>query len=243
MRRPLVSACVLGALVALAGCQLPGKPTPGDIPVRPSDVLDPVVLYQQNCAGCHGAEGKLGPEVPLSDPVYLALVDDDTLRNTISKGRPGTAMSAFAQSEGGPLTAKQVDAIVHGIRQRWAQPQVLQGISAPPYAAKGPGNAQQGAAAFATYCASCHGSGGKGTSKVGSIVNGSYLSLLTDQGLRTIVITGRPDFDAPDWRNNVPGHPMTDQEITDIVAWLAAQRPTLTKTASSLAESHSGGLH
>ena len=40
-----------------------------------------------------------------------------------------------------------------------------------------------------------------------------------------MVITGRPDFDAPDWRNNIPGHPMTDQEITDVVAWLASQRP------------------
>ena len=38
------------------------------------------------------------------DPVYLAIVDDDTLRATISKGRTGTAMSAFAQKEGGMLT-------------------------------------------------------------------------------------------------------------------------------------------
>ena len=56
-------------------------------------------------------------------------------------------------------------------------------------------------------------------------INRAYLSLISDQGLRTIVITGRPDFNAPDWRNNVPGHPMTDQEITDVVAWLASQRP------------------
>ncbi len=105
------------------------------------------------------------------------------------------------------------------------QPQILQGIAAPPYAAKAPGNAQQGAAAFATFCASCHGADGKGTAKVGSIVNPNYLSLITDQGLRTIVIIGRPDFNAPDWRNNVPGHPMSDQDISDVVAWLAAQRP------------------
>ena len=59
-----------------------------------------------------------------------------------------------------------------------------------------------------------------------------YLSLITNQGLRTIVIIGRPDFNAPDWRNNVPGHPMTDQQITDVVAWLAAQRPAGAVTAS-----------
>jgi mono/diheme cytochrome c family protein len=112
---------VFAAVVVLAGCNnLPGKPTPASVVKRPTDILDPVVLYQQNCAGCHGAEGKLGPAPPIGDPVYLAIVDDDTLRNTISKGRPGTAMSAFAESEGGMLTSKQVDAIVQGMRQRWA---------------------------------------------------------------------------------------------------------------------------
>jgi len=29
---------------------------------------------------------------------------------------------------------------------------------------------------------------------------------------------------APDFRNNVPGKPMTDQDVTDVVTWLAAQR-------------------
>ena len=67
--------------------------------------------------------------------------------------------------------------------------------------------------------------------KVGSIVNPHYLSLITDQGLRTIVIIGRPDFNAPDWRNNVPDHPMSDEQITDVVAWLSAQRPASAATA------------
>jgi cytochrome c oxidase cbb3-type subunit III len=51
--------------------------------------------------------------------------------------------------------------------------------------------------------------------------------LISDQGLRTLVITGRPDFGAPDWRGNVPGRPMTDPEISDVVAWLSSQRPAL----------------
>ena len=233
----------MGAMLVLAGCNsLPGKPTPASVVKRPTDILDPVVLYNQNCAGCHGADGKLGPAPPIGDPVYLAIVDDDTLRNTISKGRTGTAMSAFAQSQGGMLTAEQVDAIVKGIRQRWGQPQVLQGVTAPPYAAKAAGNPQQGAAVFNTFCASCHGADGKGTSKVGSIVDPFYLSLITDQGLRTIVIIGRPDFNAPDWRGNVPEHPMSDQQISDVVAWLAAQRPAGVATASQATSTTPQGL-
>jgi mono/diheme cytochrome c family protein len=239
--RCALPALAFAALLALTACDLPGKPTSADIVQRPTDILDPVVLYKQNCAGCHGADGKLGPAPPIGDPVYLAIVDDDAVRNTISKGRPGTAMSAFAQSEGGMLTSKQVDAIVQGMRQRWGKAQVLQGGTAPPYAAKAPGNSQRGAAAFATFCASCHGSDGKGTAKVGSIVNPFYLSLITDQGLRTIVIVGRPDFNAPDWRNNVPGHPMTDQEISDVVAWLAAQRPMIASSSPAPTTSSPGG--
>jgi cytochrome c oxidase cbb3-type subunit 3 len=219
-------------LLLLAGCNLPGKPTPADIVPRPSDVLDPVVLFKQNCAGCHGVDGKKGPAPPIGDPVYLAIVDDDTLRDVISKGRVGTPMAAFAVSAGGMLTDKQVNAIVQGMRQRWGQPQVLQGVTFPPYAAKSAGNQQQGAAVFGTFCASCHGADGKGTAKVGSIVNPSYLSLISDQGLRTVVIIGRPDFNAPDWRNNVPSQPMSDQQITDVVAWLTAKRPASAATAA-----------
>jgi hypothetical protein len=35
---------------------------------------------------------------------------------------------------------------------------------------------------------------------------------------------GRPELGAPDWRGNAPGKPMSDQEITDVVAWLASHR-------------------
>ena len=232
--RFVFSILALMALLLLVACDdgLPGKPTMASIVKRPTDILDPVVLYQQNCAGCHGAEGKQGPAPPISDPLYLSIVDDEALRTTISKGRPGTAMSAFVQSEGGMLTKQQVDAIVQGMRQRWGQSQPPQS-GTPTYAAKAPGNAQHGAAVFTTFCASCHGPEGKGTTQVGSIVDPFYLSLITDQGLRTIVIIGRPDFNAPDYRNNVPGHPMTDQDITDVVAWLAAQRPSTAATATA----------
>jgi hypothetical protein len=75
------------------------------------------------------------------------------------------------------------------------------------------------------------------------VTNGAYVSLITDQGLRTLVITGRPDFNAPDWRNNVPGHPMTDQEITDVVAWLASQRLNRTPNTTQQTANSAGGAH
>jgi cytochrome c553 len=41
------------------------------------------------------------------------------------------------------------------------------------------------------------------------------------------VILGRPAVGAPDWRGDLPGRPLSEQEISDVVAWLAAQRPAI----------------
>jgi len=227
LRHPLTRlllAC-LPALLAIGCSAAPGRPTEDSIPVDPDKVSDFALLFQQNCSGCHGAEGKHGAALAIGDPVYLAIAGDATLRKVITNGIPRTSMPPFAQSAGGMLTEKQVDVLVGGIRQRWGKPGVLAGVTPPPYAASEAGDATHGAAAFATFCASCHGPEGKGTAKGSSIVDGTFLSLLTDQELRTLIIVGRPDLGAPDWRSNVPGRAMSSQEISDVVAWLAAQRP------------------
>lgn len=236
---------LLATLAAVDGCaRLPGKPAPGAEVPRPDSVLDPVALYHANCAACHGVDGTRGPAMALSDPVYLAIADNDTLRSTIANGRPGTAMSPFSQRQGGTLTDDQIDAVVRGIRERWGGSARI-GATPPPYRPAAAGNVERGEAVYATFCASCHGTHGQEGPKAGSVTDLAYLSLISDQGLRTVVITGRPDFGAPDWRGNVPGRPMTDQEVSDVVAWLSSQRPALSSeldAANSPAESgHSIG--
>lgn len=214
------------AIVACAGCgNLPGHPTASSIPIDPDNISDFNVLFKTNCSGCHGAEGKGGAALSIADPVYLAIADDSLLHKVVTNGIKGTSMPAFAKSAGGMLTDKQVDIIVRGLREHYAKPNVLSGSTPPAYTSTETGDATRGAAVYATFCASCHGPGGKGSSKASSIVDGSFLALLTDQELRTLVIVGRPDLGAPDWRNNVPGRPMSSEEISDVVAWLSAQRP------------------
>jgi mono/diheme cytochrome c family protein len=223
-RRYLAGAIFLGVMMcACAGA--PGRPLPGDVPPIPSEISDFSVLYGQNCAGCHGSQGKGGAALALADPVYLAFADDAVIRNAATNGIPGTSMPAFAQSAGGMLTEKQINAIVKGIRTQWAKPGILRGVNAPAYAAPAAGgDAARGAQAYDRFCASCHGVGGRGGAKGSSIVDSSFLALLTDQELRTLTIVGRPELGAPDWRNDVPGQPMSAQEISDVVAWLASQR-------------------
>ena len=220
-----LSALVVLSLVMFAACSTPhGEPPTNSEPVAPSQVLDFNTLYAQNCAGCHGAQGRGGASIALANPVYLAIVDETTMHNVVGNGVRGTSMPAFAQRAGGMLTEQQIEVITSGIFSRWARKQILNGAKPPSYAARAAGNVDHGQLVFGTYCASCHGSEGGGTPKGSAITNDSFLALVSDQGLRTIVITGRPELGAPDWRGNVPGRPMTDQEVTDVVAWLASRR-------------------
>ena len=214
----------LGA-VLFSACGTPhGQPDRSAEVLAPDEVLDFGALFSANCAGCHGENGRGGAAIPLANPVYLAIADDQTIRNVIANGARGTAMPAFAESSGGLLTNQQIEVITQQIRARWSKPGLLDGANPPAYAAKSAGDPQRGEAVYRTFCESCHGPDGRGGPKGSAITGGSFLALVTDQELRTIVIAGRPDLGAPDWRGNVPGKPMSDQEVTDVVAWLASRR-------------------
>ncbi len=224
--RHLVFGIASLAALVLCGCTgIPRRAATIEVPIVPGAISDFKILYAQNCSGCHGPEGKGGAAIALADPVYLAVADDSVVRRAAANGIAGTAMPAFAQSAGGMLTSKQIDLIVSGIRDRWSKPDALQGASPPPYSSSVIGNPSRGSEVYANYCSSCHGAGGRGGEKASSIVNGSFLALLNDQELRTIVIVGRPELGAPDWRNDVQGKPMSTQDVSDVVAWLASQRP------------------
>ena len=214
----------LGAILA-SGCGTPhGQPNKGSEVLAPKEILEFNTLYAENCAGCHGADGRGGAAIALANPVYLAIADDVSIRKVIANGVHGTAMPAFAEKAGGMLTDTQIDVIAKEIRSRWSQQRILDATTAPSYAAKSAGDAQRGEVAYKTYCESCHGPEGKGGGKGSAITDDSFLALVSDQGLRTVVIAGRPELGAPDWRGNVQGKPMSDQEVTDVIAWLASRR-------------------
>ena len=235
MRRSIfVLAALALSFLVICGCNnAPGRPPAAPESLRPNEVLTFDTLYQQNCAGCHGEQGRGGAAIALNSPVYLEIADDSTIRRVTTQGVKGTAMPAFAQSSGGMLTEEQINAIVAGIRSKFGKHGALD--VAPPSYSMAPGDPQRGANVYDTHCLSCHGAAGRGGSHGGSIVDESFLNLVSDQYLRTIVIVGRPELGAPDWRGNVPGKPMSQQEVSDVVAWLSAQRakPALSSTTKS----------
>jgi mono/diheme cytochrome c family protein len=225
----LVTLMILGLT---ASCdRLPGRPTPAESWKSATEVTDFSQLYALNCSGCHGADGHLGAARPLNDPLYLALVNGATLRTVIAQGVPGTTAPAFAQQAGGNLTDKQIDILVEGFRSRWGKAENFQNVALPPYSLhdatatdSGLGDPGRGAGVYQTYCAQCHGTEGRGGPKGGSVIDPAYLALVSDQALRTVVIVGRSDLGMPDWRAYIPGRPMSPQEISDVVAWLASHR-------------------
>jgi cytochrome c oxidase cbb3-type subunit III len=241
--RIIVSTLAMLLVAVCVACSSSsGRPAEDSAVVPPDQIVDFSMLYAQNCAGCHGADGKGGAAIALADPVFLAIADDTVIGRTAANGEPGTPMPAFAQSAGGMLTDPQINALVRGIRS-WAKPDALAGQAPPPYAAGAPGDPQRGADVYGTYCSSCHGGNGGGGSKASSIVEGSFLALISDQQLRTIVIAGRPELGAPDWRGDVVGRPMSAQQISDVVAWLSRQRTKFPGQpySTALMNSASGG--
>jgi mono/diheme cytochrome c family protein len=123
---------------------------------------------------------------------------------------------------GGGLTDEQITILVNGIL---AGKKPLDPAAGPLPAYAAPlGNPASGQAVFAVYCASCHGAGGNGGTKAGSVIDPAYLGLVSDQYLRTVTIAGRPEFGMPDWHGYIPGKSMSDQEVSDVVAWLVSNR-------------------
>src|SRR5262245_1687759 len=180
-RHGILASSALSAILVCAACNSsPGRPGPASEVIRPDKIMEFNVLYGQNCAGCHGQGGKGEAAIALGDPVYLAIADEATIRHVTTIGVPGTPMPAFAKSAGGMLTDEQIEALVRGIRS-WARPDILLDAKPPPYSAQAPGDPRRGADVYATFCSGCHGPGGRGGQTASSIVNGSYLALVSDQ--------------------------------------------------------------
>ena len=216
--RGILSVITLALFIGSLGCgRKIGPPNDQEELMRPENVASFDRLYKQNCSACHGENGSGGPALDLANPNYQALVDDASLKRSITSGMPGTEMPAFGETAGGFLTTRQVDALVAGMRASWNHNGHTAG-EMPPYSSSSAGNFENGQDIFRVNCSSCHRQGQQ------KITDASYLALVSDQSLRTIVIAGRPDLGHPDWKQVRPAQPLTDREVSDVVAYLHSLR-------------------
>lgn len=168
-------------------------------------------LYGRYCALCHGADGEgyAADDAPaLANPEFLRSASDAFLTAAIVDGRPGTAMSAWSDTRGGPLDAEEIAALVRYLRSWQRQPPVLVDE------VEVDGVAMRGRAVYAQQCARCHGARGEGVDAI-SLANSALLATATDGFLQYAISHGRSGTRMPAFAGR-----LTPQQIDDVVAYL-----------------------
>ena len=102
----------------------------------------------------------------------------------------------------------------------WLEPTRIQAVQAADQSAA----VADGRALFAASCANCHGTNGEG--KIGRAINSrDLLATTSDQTFFGLISTGVPGTLMPAW-GQPSGGPFTDQQISQLVAFIRAWEPT-----------------
>jgi len=185
------------------------------------DVSNGKTLFETNCAACHqkDGKGKTGFAPSLNNIDFLAIANDHLIKRFILEGRAGTTMASFKNN---PNVAENVDDIVAYMRS-WSKEFALYEQIPLDYEWKSNGDADNGKALFANYCAACHGAEGQGyfAGVPGTgIGNASFVSAVPDDYMKQTLLIGRvgtamKSFDGAKGVAN-----LTNNEMDDVVAFL-----------------------
>lgn len=177
-------------------------------------------LYEKYCNFCHGTTGKgyAADEAPaLASDDLLTRVSDEWLESAILRGRPGTTMSSWSVTYGGPIGANEAKALVAFLRSWQTKP-----LAIPDADAGVPkGDAAKGAPIYAAQCASCHGKEGH-DGKYNAIANPELLATSSDAFLAATIEHGRDGTPMKGFAGKLSG-----AQIADVIALLRSwQKPT-----------------
>jgi mono/diheme cytochrome c family protein len=73
-------------------------------------------LWALNCSSCHGENGQGGVGPALRSKQFLSGITDEQMHRIVAAGITGTAMPAWLNEFGGPLTDDQIAAVVAYVR-------------------------------------------------------------------------------------------------------------------------------
>lgn len=178
-------------------------------------------LYDRMCAVCHGenGEGYIADRAPaLGHPDFLAAATDDFLLRALERGRPGTTMSAWGRSKGGPLTVSDERAIVAFMRTWQKGPAAV--LDERPLV----GNAGAGSAIYAQQCLVCHGEKGVdgwfeeiGNPELIAAASNGFLRYATNHGRSNTAMSAYAKM-------------LGDQGVDDVIAALRTWAPPVVDT-------------
>lgn len=187
----------------------------------PTKVKDGASLFAMYCSGCHGT-GKqsiydevLDRTIPaITNPGFLRLIDDLSLKSILDEGRSGTQMTAWKTTASG-LQKEDLDQILDYV----ATSRPSQIPEAFDYNAKNRDTAH-GKTVFEQRCNFCHGDDGKGGGrKLGiNLRNPTVQNLLRPEILAGTVLYGRKGTPMPSF--GPEGEGLNNQEIADVVAYV-----------------------
>ncbi|HEY83790.1 MAG TPA: c-type cytochrome [Chloroflexi bacterium] len=201
--------------------------------LRQQFVSDAAVMYIENCAVCHGAQGEGIGAIPPLNTEGLRQTDYDFLYKTIARGRYGTAMTGWHADEGGIYNDYQIDELVSLIRyaswptvgelsaQRGLIPPTLpvpdvdEAFLEQVTALGAEGAAwAEGIQLYANNCTICHGVTGEG-SELGVPLNTPELRATDADELARIIHEGAPGTMMSSW-----DQVLDDDEIAALVSFL-----------------------
>ena len=228
-----IALAVLVIAVPVYGLLEPQRMESAQVELRQEFVSDAAVMYIENCAVCHGAQGEgIGATPPLNTE-GLRQADYDFLYKTIARGRYDTAMAAWHSDEGGIYNNYQIDELVSLIRYAdWSSVGELsaqRGLIPPTLpvpdvdedfleqvAALGTEGAvwAEGIQLYANNCTTCHGVTGEG-SELGVSLNTPELRATDADDLARIIHEGVPGTMMPSWDKV-----LDDDEIAALVSFL-----------------------
>ena len=183
-----------------------------------TDLNEAKNLYAENCAVCHGLAGDGIGAIPALNSAALVGSDPASLAKIIARGLYNTAMPAWAQEDGGPLSDYQIDELVGLIRYGdWTQVQerVINLGLAPmvPFTTEAdpdilaqvallPGGEllAEGISLYAQECVACHGADGLGTN-LAPALNDPVVREQTVEDLTRTVIYGVSGTLMVSWEN------------------------------------------
>jgi mono/diheme cytochrome c family protein len=182
---------------------------------------DAMSLYAENCSLCHGLQGEgIGSVLPLNNPALQTMVTADLFK-IIARGRFNTAMPAWSQEDGGPLSNYQIDELVNLIQAGdWnatknrvvnlglaplvpfttdPDPALLEQVGTLPDGA----TLQTAIKIFSAQCVSCHGADGLGT-KIAPALNDPLVREKTADELTRTITFGSAGTLMAGWNSVLP---------------------------------------
>ena len=214
----MIATLLIGTGLLLYAMQEPQRLVLAQAAQEQADINEAMTLYAENCTVCHGMAGEGIGSIPVLDNDGLRETDNETLFKILSRGLYGTAMPAWNQEDGGPLSDYQIGQVVSLIQSGdWqaVQDRVVNLGLVPriPFAAEpdpeilaalaeipGGETLALGITVFAQECVACHGADGVGTT-LAPALNDPLVREKTWEELERIVRNGVSGTLMASWEN------------------------------------------